>query len=145
MYQTPSMKQSPKCNGFLRSTRDQFGLYVSCINCGFVDYVEYEPTPTPNIPASRGWQGNYPDAHVFQAGKIRVDYVVDGTQPRPAEVISISGWPRSCSGKKQIQAFKRKMELRTGRRVIHLEAAVRIALTSRALRTTPSRLKGLRP
>ena len=41
------LKQCPKCNGDLTTDRDQYGEYVSCMQCGLCKDIQVETLPSP--------------------------------------------------------------------------------------------------
>ena len=43
------LKQCPRCNGDLATGSDQYGQYVSCMQCGFCKDIQTEGFQTPQI------------------------------------------------------------------------------------------------
>ncbi len=58
------LKLCPRCNGDLFEDRDQYGSFITCMQCGFSKDVPAgtmgtfdvttEPVPAPVVPASNG-------------------------------------------------------------------------------------------
>jgi hypothetical protein len=57
-------KKCPRCSGDLYEESDQYGSYVTCVQCGFCKDVHQkltdpgaisvEPSPAPSVPKSEG-------------------------------------------------------------------------------------------
>ena len=55
-------KQCPRCSGDLFEDRDQYGTFITCMQCGFIKdvvnqhqgvlVITAEPVPAPGIPPS---------------------------------------------------------------------------------------------
>jgi len=71
------MQRCPRCDGLLNLTRDSFGLWVGCMNCGRGGYVD-PPPPEFDEPERLGHKGQ------FHTSPVR-DAVAGGYKPqRPA-------------------------------------------------------------
>ena len=120
----------PKCQGRLAPVRDEFGLYISCVNCGWHDNVEYARKTTDHVTdqdADGRFDRIYPNALVLQIGKVQVKYIVDWLTPQNAQVVKVSHWPAGWHSARKIKEVKAVIRLMTGKTVKNFEDAVQVA------------------